>query len=396
LKYTLPKGFLASGTYCGIKTFKKDLALIYSRAGCKAVGVFTKNKVKAAPLVVSKAVLKRGKPIRAVIVNSGNANCCTGWYGVRDTKRMINAVCESLKLKFNNVLVASTGIIGKRLPIDSIENATPKLAKLLSEKGLVSAAKAILTTDRKFKVCVEKLNIGRKEVTISGMAKGAGMIEPNMATMLSFIMTDAMVAKDALKLALKEACDKSFNAITIDGDMSTNDTVILLANGLANNAAIKRRTKEYKAFVKALGKVAVKLARNIIEDGEGATKFVTIYVENAKKINDAQKIARSIANSCLVKTSIYGQNPNWGRIAASVGSSGVPGIKPNKFEIYLDSVCVFKGGKFTMPSRERFYKLYKRKKVEIAVNLNLGKKDATIWTCDLSKRYVEINSHYMT
>jgi len=396
VKYILPKGFLASGVYCGIKTFRKDLALIYSKAGCKAVGVFTKNKVKAAPLVVSKAILKKGKPIRAVVVNSGNANCCTGWYGARDAKRMINAVCGNLKLNFNSVLVASTGIIGKRLPIESIEDATPKLVKLLSGKGLISAAKAIMTTDRKVKISVERFNIGRREVIISGIAKGAGMIQPNMATMLSFIMTDAVIGKDALKLALKEACDKSFNSITIDGDMSTNDTVLLLANGLANNAAIKKKTKEYKAFLRALGNVASKLARNIIEDGEGATKFVTIYVENAKKTNDAYKVARAVANSCLVKTSIYGENPNWGRIAASVGSSDVAGINPNKFEIYLDNICVFKGGKFTMPSRERFYKIYKRKKVEIAVNLNLGKKDATIWTCDLSKRYVEINSHYRT
>ena len=396
MKYMLPKGFLASGVYCGIKTFKKDLALIYSRAGCKAVGIFTKNKVEAAPLVVSKEILKRGKPIRAVIVNSGNANCCTGWYGVRDAKRMINAVCGNLKLKFNSVLVSSTGIIGKRLPIDSIEEATPKLVKLLSEKGLISAAKAIMTTDRKVKVDIERFNIGRKEVTISGIAKGAGMIQPNMGTMLSFIMTDAMIGKDALKLALKEACNRSFNSITIDGDMSTNDTVILLANGLTNNATIKRKTKEYKTFLKALGNVTFKLARSIIEDGEGATKFVTIYVENARKTSDAYKVARAIANSCLVKTSIHGENPNWGRIAASVGSSGISGIKPKRLEIYLDNVCVLKGGKFTMPSKEKFYKIYKRKKVEIAVNLNLGRKEAVIWTCDLSKKYVEINSHYMT
>ncbi len=396
MKCTLPKGFLASGVYCGIKTFKKDLALIYSRAGCKAVGIFTKNKVKAAPLVVSKEILKKGKPIRAVIVNSGNANCCTGWYGVRDAKRLINAVCGNLKLKCNSVLVSSTGIIGKRLPIDSIEEATPKLVKLLSEKGLISAAKAIMTTDRKVKVDIERFNIGRKEVTISGIAKGAGMIQPNMGTMLSFIMTDAVIGKDALKLALKEACNRSFNSITIDGDTSTNDTVILLANGLANNATIKRKTKEYKTFLKALENVTFKLARCIIEDGEGATKFVTIYVENARKTSDAYKVARAIANSCLVKTSIHGENPNWGRIAASVGSSGIPGIKPKRLEIYLDGICVFKGGKFTMPSKEKFYKIYKRKKVEIAVNLNLGRKVAVIWTCDLSKKYVEINSHYMT
>ena len=396
MKYVLPKGFLASGVHCGIKRFKKDLALIYSKTGCEAVGVFTKNKLKAAPLLVSKGILKKGKPTRAVIINSGNANCCTGWYGTRDAKRMINAVCKYLNLKFNNVLVSSTGIIGKRLPIDLIEESVPKLVKLLSEKGLISAEKAIMTTDKKIKVGIEKIKIGRKEVIISGIAKGAGMIQPNMATMLSFIMTDAKIDKDALKLSLKEACNGSFNSITIDGDMSPNDTVLILANGLANNTTIKKRTKEYEVFLKALRKITFKLAKNIVEDGEGATKFVNIYVESAKKTKDAYRIARAIANSCLVKTSIHGENPNWGRIAAAVGSSGVHGIKPNKFEIYLDGVLVFKGGKFTMPSKERFYKIYKRKKVEIAVNLNLGRKDAAIWTCDLSKRYVEINSHYMT
>ncbi len=396
MKYTLPRGFLASGTHCGIKKFKKDLALIYSRVDCKAVCLFTKNRVKAAPLVVSKSVLNKGKPIRAIIVNSGNANCCTGWYGTRDARRMINAVCENLNLEFNNVLVSSTGIIGKRLPIDSIEEAVPKLVRQLSSKGLVSAAKAIMTTDRKMKIAVEKFTIGKKEIIMSGIAKGAGMIHPNMATMLAFIMTDAKIDKDALKSALKEACDKSFNSITIEGDMSTNDTVAILANGLANNRAVKKNTKEYKIFLKALKNVMFRLARSIVEDGEGATKFVTVYVEGARKVRDAHRVARAIANSCLVKTSIHGENPNWGRIAASVGASGVDGIKPNKFEIYLDGLCVFRKGKFTSPTREKFYKLYKRKNVEISVNLNQGKKDARIWTCDLSKRYVEINSHYMT
>lgn len=396
MKRVLPQGFLASGTHCGIKRFKKDLALIYSKTGCKAVGVFTKNKVKAAPLVVSKSILKKGKPIRAVIINSGNSNCCTGWYGTRDAKRMINAVIKGLKLKFNNILVSSTGIIGKRLPIELIEDGIPKLVKGLSEKGLVSAAKAIMTTDKKTKIGVEKFNIGRKEVILSGIAKGAGMIHPNMATMLSFITTDAKMDKDALRFALKEAVNSSFNSISIDGDMSPNDTVILLANGLANNKTIKTNTKEYNVFLKALKNVTFKLAKNIVEDGEGATKFVTIYVENAKTTKDAYKVARTIANSCLVKTSIHGENPNWGRIASTVGSSGINGIKQNKFEIYLDGICVFKGGKFTTPLKERFSKIYKRKNVEIAVNLNLGRKEAVIWTCDLSKRYVEINSHYMT
>ena len=396
MKNMLPKGFLASGIHCGIKRFKKDLALIYSKTGCKGVALFTKNKVIAAPLVVSKAILKKGEAIRAIIVNSGNANCCTGRYGKRDAKRMINAASGELKVKFNNVLVNSTGIIGQRLPIDLIEKAVPKLVKSLSEKGLISAAKAILTTDRKIKICTEKINIGARQVIITGMAKGAGMVQPNMATMLSFIMTDARVDKDALKMALKESCDESFNSITIDGDTSTNDTVALLANGLANNKAIKRGTKEYKTFLRALKNVSFKLAKNIIEDGEGATKFVTVYVKNARTAGEAERVARTVANSCLVKTSIHGENPNWGRIASSVGSSGAVGINQNKFEICLDGTTVFKGGKFVLHSKEKLHRIYKRKKVEILINLSTGKKHARIWTCDLSKRYVEINSHYLT
>lgn len=396
MKYVLPKGFLASGVHCGIKRFKKDLALIYSKVGCKGAALFTKNKVIAAPLVVSKAILKKGEAIRAIIVNSGNANCCTGWYGKRDAKRMINAASGALKVKFDNVLVNSTGIIGQRLPIGLIEKATPKLVKSLSEKGLASAAKAILTTDRKIKISTEKINIGAKQVIITGIAKGAGMVEPNMGTMLSFIMTDAKIDKDALKTVLKEAADESFNSITIDGDTSTNDTVALLANGLANNKAIKRGTKEYTAFLKALKNVSFKLAKDIVEDGEGATKFVTVYVKNARTAGDAERVARGIANSCLVKTSIHGENPNWGRVASSVGSSGVAGINQNKLEICLDGRTVFKGGRFVLHSKEKLHRIYKRKKVEILINLNAGKKHARIWTCDLSKRYVEINSHYLT
>ncbi|MFH1593110.1 MAG: bifunctional glutamate N-acetyltransferase/amino-acid acetyltransferase ArgJ [Candidatus Omnitrophota bacterium] len=396
MKNTLPKGFLASGIHCGIKRFKKDLALIYSKSGCKAVGVFTKNKVKAAPLVVSRSILKKGGPIRAVVVNSGNANCCTGWYGTRDAKRMISAVCRELKLKFNNVLVSSTGVIGKRLPIELIEKGVIKLVRGLSAKGLLSAANAILTTDKKVKVASVKIDVGGRAVVICGIAKGAGMIEPNMGTMLSFIMTDARIDKDALKFALRTSCDGSFNSITIDGDMSTNDMVLLMASGAANNHTIKRRTKEFRAFLGAIKKITYKLAKSIVEDGEGATKFVAVNVNSARSQNEARKLARRVANSCLVKTSIHGENPNWGRIAASVGASKIKGLKPNKFEICLDGVCVFRNGKFNTSSSGKLSRIYKRRNVEITVNLNLGKERATIWTCDLSKRYVEINSHYMT
>ncbi len=394
MKYILPKGFLANATHCGIKRIKKDLTLIYSKSDCTAAAIFTKNKVKAAPILVSKAVLKKAEPTRAIIVNSGNANCCTGPNGLRDAKRMIEAVAKGLKLKFNNILVSSTGIIGKKLPIESIENAVLKLVKGLSPRGLKSAVLGIMTTDKTRKVNIEKVSIGKKEIIICGIAKGAGMIHPNMATMLCFIMTDAKIDRGTLKCALKEANKTSFNSITVDGDMSTNDTVILLANGMANNPTIKKKTKEYKLFLKALESVMGKLAKKIIETGEGATKLITVTVKNARIATDAEKVARSIAMSSLVKTSVHGENPNWGRVASSIGAAGASFIKPNKFEIHLDKVCVFKDGRFTHPSKERFCKVYKRKNVDITVNLNIGSKYAKVWTCDLSKRYVEINSHY--
>ena len=396
MKKHLPKGFLASAVHCGIKKFKKDLVLIYSKSGCKAAAVFTKNKVKAAPLLISKAVLKKGEPIRSIIINSGNANCCTGWYGTRDAKRMLMAVAKGLKLKMNNVLVSSTGIIGKRLPIESIEASIPKLVKLLSEKGLMSAAKGILTTDRMMKISVEKIKIGTKEIMITGFAKGAGMVHPNMATMLGFVVTDARIDKDVLKNSLRESCDESFNSITVDGDMSTNDTVTILANGLAENKTIKKDTKEHKIFLKALKNVCLKLALDIVKYGEGSTKLVTVCVKNAKTKKEAKKIANTIATSCLVKTSIHGENPNWGRVASSAGATGSEEIKQNKLEIYLDNICVFKNGKAPTHVKEKLHKIYKKKNVEIVVDLNSGRKSATMWTCDLSKKYVEINSHYMT
>lgn len=395
-KYILPKGFLASGVHCGIKRFNKDLGLIFSKFPCKAVGMFTRNKIKAAPILVTKEILNKGKPIYAVVINSGNANCCTGWYGVRDAKKMIHAVCGPLKLKFSNICVSSTGIIGKRLPIDKITEGIPGAVKRLSEKGIKSLAKSIMTTDKKMKIEITKFNVGRKEVVISGICKGAGMIHPNMATMLCFIMTDAKIDKDALKLALKESVEDSFNSITIDGDMSTNDTVLILANGQANNKVIKKDTKEFEIFLKNLKKVALELAMDIIKNGEGATKFVKIYVKGAKSKKAADIVVRTVANSLLVKTSIHGQDPNWGRIASTVGQSMAEGIKQNKIEIWLDRVCMFKNGKFTNPQKERISRIYKKRNVEILINLNCGREEARIWTCDLSKRYVEINSHYMT
>lgn len=395
-RYFLPKGFAASGVHCGIKRFSKDLALLKSDTGCKAAAVFTKNKIKAAPVIVTKEVLSRKKPIHAIVINSGNANCCTGRVGSRDAKKMVQVAAECMNLSMSNVCVASTGLIGQRLPIDSIVSAIPKAVKRLSPKGISSAAKAILTTDRKMKMETVKFNIGKKEVVISGMCKGAGMIHPNMATMLCFILTDAKVDKEGLKKALKVSVNESFNRITIDGDMSTNDTVMLLSNGQAQNSVIKKHTKEYEIFCRHLRDVCLKLAKDIVLGGEGATKFVTVSVKGAKTIKDGEIAAQGIATSLLVKTCIYGQDGNWGRVISSLGATLLSCIKQKKLELYLDKVCVFKNGMYTRPSKAHMRKIFKRKHVSIGVDLNAGNKSFSVFTCDLSKRYVEINSHYMT
>jgi len=315
---------------------------------------------------------------------------------MHDAKRMAQAVADNLNIGPNNVCVSSTGIIAHRMPIDTITHAVPFLIKKLNIKSIMILAKAILTTDRKRKLETVKFNAGGKDIVITAVCKGSGMIHPNMATMLCFVMTDANIDKDALRLALKVSVDRSFNRISIDNDMSTNDSVYLMANGLAGNDTIKKGTKEFDLFQKALDKILVSLAQDIVRDGEGATKFVTIEVKGAKKETDAEKVARIIATSCLVKTSVHGEDPNWGRVAASVGSSLVEGVSQNKIEIYLDKICMFKKGGFTNPAANKVTKIYRKANVSIVVNLNLGNKSAKMFTCDLSKRYIDINAHYST
>ncbi len=392
----LPKGFKVSGIHAGIKRFNKDLGLIFSESPCKSVGMFTKNKIKAAPVIVTRENLAKGEGIKAVIINSGNANCATGRQGMTDAKKMVSVTAQELGVKFANVCVASTGVIGRTLPIDKISAAIPVAVKRLSDSALMSLAKAILTTDKNRKVETAHISVGGKQVTITGLCKGAGMVHPNMATMLCFIMTDADIDKDALKTALKECVQDTFNVITVDGDMSTNDSVILMANGMSGNTVVKKGTRDYKTFRDALRHVTMELAKEIVKDGEGATKFVEIKVTGARTEKDAQKVARTIANSCLVKTSIHGQDPNWGRIASSVGSTMIEYIRPNKVEIHLDGVCMFRNNQFTNPPAGRVSGIYKKANVDILVNLNSGSKSAKMYTCDLSKRYVEINAHYLT
>jgi len=384
-----PKGFLVNSLNCGIRKYRHDLGLLISVVPAKAAGVFTKNKVKAAPVIFSQRNIKNSG-CRAIIVNSGNANCCTGSKGSEDADRMAASVGKALKISKKKVLVASTGVIGQALPVKLIEKAVPALAKGLNKKGSISFAKAIMTTDKFPKSLAVKIKIGGASVTIGGTAKGAGMINPNMATMLSFITTDAAIKKDALKAAFKNAIAKSFNSITVDGAMSTNDCVFILANGAAGNRPISKDSSDYNKFCKALEYITAGLAKKIVLDGEGATKFVGIIVKGAKDASDAKTIACAIANDPLFKTSVYGEDPNWGRIAAAVGYSSAK-VEPKKLDIYLDGKKAASGG---VKTNANLAGAYKKKHINIVVDLKLGKKKVEVFTCDLTKKYVEINSSY--
>ena len=385
---TAPKDFMAAGIHCGIRKDKRDLALIYSTAPCDAVGVFTTNKVKAAPVLLTKKFVSKGKA-RAVIINSGNANCCTGKRGEADALRMCQLTAEALDIDYRKVLVCSTGKIGEYLPLDKIENGIPKLVKKLSTNGYRDAAEAILTTDLVTKHVAVELAVGKKTVRIGAIAKGSGMIQPNMATMLAFIATDAVVNRPFMRRALRTAVDESFHRITVDGDMSTNDTVLLLANSVAGNAEITERKSGGK-FLEALTFVCRTLARKIVEDGEGATKFVRVRVEKASSKAAARKAARAIANSPLFKTAMYGEDPNWGRIMSSVGSSGIT-IEQRKVGVFINGLQVVRSGARSAYDRKKALAVMRRKEITVRVDLASGRSAEEIWTCDLSHKYVDIN-----
>ncbi len=389
---TAPEGFLASGVKSGIKKKKLDLGLIFSDVPALAAGVFTKNTVKAAPVMLSAGNLKNGRA-QAIIVNTGNANCLNGKNGMKCASRMAEAVSAKMWIDTRDVLVASTGIIGKPLPIEKIEAAAPALVKGLSKAGESAAAKAIMTTDLVPKRIAVAARIGGKTVKIGGIAKGSGMICPNMATMLCFITTDADIDVKALKSSLKGAVEDSLNMVTVDGDMSTNDTVFVLANGLAANAKIKNGSKDHKIFCAALKYVMVYLAKEIARDGEGASKFIEVTVKGAKSKADAKKMAMEIANSNLVKTAIAGGDPNTGRIASSAGASGVK-FAGSKLDIYLNGIKMVKAGNADFGLRPKAQKSLKKKEVGITVDLNSGNYSAIAWTCDLTEGYIKINARY--
>lgn len=393
--YKLPKGFTANGIHCGAKKKRKDLTLFFSESSCKVAAVFTQNQVKAAPVVLAEKQLAKESAVRAVVVNSGNANCMTGRRGMNDAKKMAQHAAKLLGVAEREVLVSSTGIIGEFMDMKPILGGMPKLVEGLSPKGVVDAADGIMTTDSFRKVISRTFTVGRQKINMIGIAKGAGMIDPSMATMLCYIMTDANISKKALAKALAESNEISFNAMTVDGDMSTNDTVMLLANGKAGNKLIAGGTKAYKSFKENLDAITVGLTKMVVRDGEGASKFIEVKVKGAKTAADAKKVADSIGSSLLVKCAVLGGDPNWGRIASSAGASGVK-INTDKMKITLDGVVYFRNGKALAHDDRKKSSVFKKKDVRIEVDLVSGKKDATVYTCDISKKYITLNSYYTT
>ena len=391
-------GFKAVGMSCGIKPKNiKDLALVVSDVPATAAGIFTKNLVVSPGVTWSKRALAKSGSCRAIVVNSGNANTIVGPKGMKDCDAITKKVSEELSIPQKEVLIASTGVIGVPLPSDKILKATPQLVKKLGKtaKHWTSAAEAIMTTDLVSKSDRIQYTYKGKKITIGGITKGSGMIHPNMATMLGFLYTDAVIDSETLKKALVEAADRSFNRITVDGDNSTNDCVIVLANGKANNSPIKFGTPGYREFLKALTTICKNLASKIVLDGEGATKFVTVRVQGGKTRKQAYLIANSIATSSLVKTALFGEDPNWGRIFCAVGNSGAR-FDPDKVDILLNKNLLLENGSPTNMPPRKLVKAMRQHEINITIDLNSGKEWEEVFTCDFSYDYVKINAEYTT
>jgi len=386
----VPKGFKASGVSSGIKPRGLDLALIVSDLPCKAVGLFTSNRVKAAPVLYSKKVLRKGE-VRAIVANSGCANACTGSEGLADAELMARLTEKTLGLRRGEVLVASTGVIGRRLPLEKVREAMPHLVEELSPEGFSKAAEAIMTTDTVPKISWAEVKTPRVTGTILGIAKGAGMIRPDLATMLCFLVTDVGVEREMLMACLKEAVSASFNAITVDGEQSTNDTVFLLANGARGELL----QEEMPLFREALSRVTEELSRKIVLDAEGATTLIEVRVEGAEDDAQAKRAAMRVANSPLVKTALFGRDPNWGRIMAALGDSGIR-LDPSKVSVWINGLKVVSDGKGTGVPEQMVQEAMASGEVRVEIGLGLGEGRARILTCDLSYEYVRINSEYTT
>lgn len=376
------------------KTKKLDLALIYSEDPCTVAGTYTINKVKAAPLIISRDTVAKSKFVKAVVVNSGNANACTGEEGNLDALDMQKKCADGLNIKQNEVLIASTGVIGKRLPLDKIKSGINKAIPALSTKGGLDAANAIMTTDLKVKSYAVKVQLASGAVTIGAICKGSGMIMPNMATMLAFICTDAKISKHDLYGTLLNSVKKSFNKISVDGDTSTNDMVLLLANG-ASGISIEKDSDDFNSFKEALDGICIKMAKAIAADGEGATKLITVNIKHAKSEKEADTVARSISNSPLVKTAFYGGDANWGRILSAAGQSGAD-IDPAKVSICFDNHQVLLPNYKLVIDEAKASKILAKPEITVTVDLGNGEHESTWWMCDLSENYVKINANYRT
>lgn len=390
-----PKGFIFSAAEAAIKKpGRKDIALIYSQKEANIAGVFTTNKVKAAPVKLGIRKIKSGRG-RAIIVNSGNANACTGEKGMRDAVETSELVSRRLGIKSGLVYVCSTGVIGAPMPMTRIKPKISELGMNLGKASLSDVAAAIMTTDTFPKIITKEVKIINKTGIIAGVCKGAGMICPNMATMLCFILTDISVEKKTLGRALKDSVKRSFNRITIDGDMSTNDTVLLMANGMLGNLEINERSASYKTFKKALDEIMHDLSKLVVKDGEGATKFIEIEVKGAASEKQAEKAAFSVANSSLVKTAMYGNDANTGRIMAAIGYSGIE-LDEDKVDIYLGKIKVINKGAGAGKDKRANKYLADNKEIKILITLNKGAAAAKVFTCDLSEEYVRVNAAYRT
>jgi glutamate N-acetyltransferase/amino-acid N-acetyltransferase len=389
-------GFRFSGVRCGIKPDGRDLAFIVSNARASAAGVFTRSTVVAAPVVFSRALIRSGRS-RGVVVNSGNANAATGARGERDAEAMSRAACRAIGAADGEVLVASTGVIGETLPMAKLRRGIRAGAAALSERGLPDAARAIMTTDTFPKIAAKRIRLGGRDVTVAGIAKGSGMIEPNLATMLAFFVTDAAASSAFLRGVLRRTARATFNRVSVDGETSTNDTLLLLANGVAGQPAFRgTRSPGARRFEAAVVEVATSLARDLARDGEGATKLVTVRVEGARTVVEAERGARRIANSLLVKTALFGGDPNWGRILQTLGAARVR-LQLDRAEVSLGGVVVFRRGAPAGPAaRRRAAAKHAAPEIEIRVKLGAGRAAARVWTCDLSYDYVRINAEYTT
>ena len=392
---TSPKGFYAGATYAGIK--KKgdnvlDLGVLYSQASCATAALFTKNRIKAAPVVFSQQRVPSEKVV-AVVANSGCANAFTGEQGLADAAEMARLAAENIGVSPEQVVVASTGVIGQRLPMELIRAGIERI--IPSQDGGSELARAIMTTDTVPKEEAAAVNIGDMEFAIGGVAKGSGMIHPDLATLLCFLTTDAAVDMAFLKCALREAVALSFNMVSIDGDTSPNDMMLMMANGLAGNKPISSRSEEADIFQQALNLVCISLAKDVARDGEGATRLIAVTVAGASSVAEARLAARTVVSSPLVKAAIHGGDPNWGRIVAAAGRSGVE-IEESKIDLYIGDICVVRAGCPLSFDKGEMAKVLQDSEVPINLLLNLGTATATAWGCDLSEEYVTINSKYTT